>query len=218
MCADFLRRGRKIVAIGRNYLEHALELNNKLPTEPMFFLKPTSSYVASPGTIILPRNRLVHHEIELGIVIGKTGRDIPAAEADNYIAGYALGLDLTARDLQDFAKSKGYPWTAAKGYDYFTPISDFVPKAQIPDPHNLRIWSAVNGKIRQDDSTALMIFKIPTLIEYVSRIMTLEEGDLILTGTPKGVGPIVSGNIVTAGLENSGKVLTTLKFNVKEKE
>ncbi|PVV05275.1 hypothetical protein BB560_000218 [Smittium megazygosporum] len=207
---------KKIVAIGRNYIEHALELNNKLPTEPMFFLKPTSSYVVSPGKIYLPKNHIVHHEIELGVVIGKTCKAIKQQNAYDYVSGYALGIDLTARDIQDAAKAKGYPWTVAKGYDYFTPIGQFVPKSQIVDPHNLQLWMKVNNQFRQNDSTGLMTFKIPQLIEYVSSIMTLEEGDLILTGTPKGVGPIEPGDKINAGLESDSKLITSLEFEVSK--
>ncbi|KAJ2775199.1 hypothetical protein IWQ56_000196 [Coemansia nantahalensis] len=209
----FATTGRKIVAIGRNFSEHARELGNAVPTAPFFFLKPVSSYVASPGTIEIPRGCVVHHEVELGVVIGKTGRDIASASAMEYVAGYALGLDLTARNLQDEAKQKGLPWSVAKGYDTFTPIGPFIPRSRLPDPHDARLWLEVAGQIRQDGSTSAMIFQIPQLIEHISRIMTLEEGDLVLTGTPKGVGPIQPGEHVTAGLEYRGEELSRLEFD-----
>ncbi|PVU90930.1 hypothetical protein BB559_003484 [Furculomyces boomerangus] len=218
MCADFIRRGRKIIAIGKNYVDHAKEMNSLPPKEPMFFLKPTTSYISSPGKILLPKGQLIHHEIEMGVVIGKGGRDIPADNAFDHVSGYTLALDLTARDLQDFAKKKGYPWTMSKGFDHFTPISSFISKEKIKDPNNVRVWTSVNGKVRQDDSTSLMIFKIPTLIEYVSKVMTLEEGDLILTGTPKGVGPVESGDKVVAGLDVDGVELASLNFDVGERQ
>ncbi|ORX73760.1 hypothetical protein DL89DRAFT_276994 [Linderina pennispora] len=200
---SFVQTGRKIVAIGRNFSEHAKELGNAVPTKPFFFLKPTSSYVTSPGTIEIPAGCTVHHEVELGVVIGKSGRDIPAALASEHIAGYALALDLTARNVQDEAKKKGHPWSAAKGYDTFTPIRD---------PQNVRLWIEVAGQIRQDGVTDAMIFQIPQLVEHVSKIMRLEEGDLILTGTPKGVGPILPGETVVAGLESEGTELSRIEF------
>ncbi|KAJ1903067.1 Acylpyruvase fahd1, mitochondrial [Coemansia sp. S100] len=209
---SFIQTGRKIVAIGRNFSEHAKELGNAVPTAPFFFLKPTSSYVASPGKIEIPQGCVVHHEVELGVVIGKRGRDIQAADAFEYISGYALALDLTARNLQDEAKKKGLPWSAAKGFDTFTPVGPFIPANKIPDPHNVRLWIEVAGQIRQNGVTDAMIFQIPQLIEHVSSIMTLEEGDLVLTGTPKGVGPIQPGELVVAGLEYQGMELSRIEF------
>ncbi|KAI8324821.1 hypothetical protein GQ54DRAFT_295975 [Martensiomyces pterosporus] len=210
---NFVQTGRKIVAIGRNFSEHAKELGNAVPTAPFFFLKPTSSYVTSPGKIEIPKGCIVHHEVELGVVIGKTGRDIEASSAAEYIAGYALALDLTARNLQDEVKKKGLPWSAAKGYDTFTPVGSFIPASKIQDPHNVRLWIEVAGQIKQNGVTDAMIFQIPQLIEHVSRVMTLEEGDLLLTGTPKGVGPIEPGEKVVAGLEYQGEELSRIEFD-----
>ncbi|KAJ1809915.1 hypothetical protein LPJ77_001312 [Coemansia sp. RSA 2523] len=193
--------------------EHARELGNAVPTAPFFFLKPTSSYVTSPGKIEIPQGCVDHHEVELGVVIGKTGRDIRLADAWNHVAGYALGLDLTARNLQDEAKKKGLPWSAAKGFDTFTPIGPFIPASEIPDPHSVRLWIEVAGQVRQNGLTDAMIFQIPQLIEHISSIMTLEEGDLVLTGTPKGVGPILAGEHVVAGLEYQGQELSRIEFD-----
>ncbi|KAJ1896324.1 hypothetical protein LPJ66_004062 [Kickxella alabastrina] len=209
----FVQTGRKIVAIGRNFSEHAKELGNAVPISPFFFLKPTSSYVVSPGKIEIPQGCVVHHEVELGVVIGKTGRDISAANASEYIAGYALALDLTARNLQDEAKKKGLPWSAAKGFDTFTPVGSFIPASEIADPHKVRLWIEVAGQIKQNGTTDAMVFQIPQLIEHVSHIMTLEEGDLLLTGTPKGVGPVQPGERVIAGLEYQGKELSRIEFD-----
>ncbi|EXX51672.1 Fmp41p [Rhizophagus irregularis DAOM 197198w] len=164
---NFTKIGKKIVGIGRNFSEHAKELGNAVPTSPFFFLKPTSSYLLS---------------VELGVVIGKDGRDIRESEAMNYVEGYALGIDLTARNLQEVVKKKGLPWSAAKGFDTFTPIGKFIPKSEIEDPHNVNLWLKLNGEMKQNGITKDMIFNIPTLIEYVSSIMKLEKGDLILTG------------------------------------
>ncbi|KAI9355908.1 hypothetical protein DFJ73DRAFT_623314 [Zopfochytrium polystomum] len=206
--------GRKIVAIGRNYAEHAKELGNAVPKAPFFFLKPPSSYVRHPDPIELPAGVNVHHEVELGVVIGKRGRDVSVANAYDFVDGYVLAIDLTARDLQDAAKKEGKPWSAAKGFDTFTPIGEFIPKEKIPDPHNLHLWLRVDEQIRQDGNTKDMIFDIPTLITHVSSIMHLERGDVILTGTPSGVGPFGPGSIITAGLRPIGHKgdLSTVKF------
>ncbi|KAF9520017.1 hypothetical protein BS47DRAFT_1455801 [Hydnum rufescens UP504] len=201
--ASFVRTGRKIVAIGRNFAEHAKELNNAVPKEPFFFLKPTSSYLANRGCI-------VHHEVELGVVIGRPGRDIPASQSDSHVLGYALAIDMTARNIQDKVKKAGLPWSAAKGFDTFTPISSFIPKSAIPDAHNVNLWLKVNGAFRQNGNTSDMLFQIPRLIEHVSSIMALEEGDLILTGTPSGVGPILEGDKITAGISLLASPLSTI--------
>ncbi|PBK78867.1 hypothetical protein ARMSODRAFT_947857 [Armillaria solidipes] len=213
MASTFVRHGKKIVAIGRNYSEHIKELANTAPKEPFFFIKPTTSYLPSGGKLELPRGIIAHHEVELGIVIGNGGRDISQANADSHIAGYALAVDMTARNLQDQVKKRGLPWSAAKGFDTFTPIGSFIPKDKILDPHDLRLSLKINGGIKQNGTTADMIFRIPRLIEHISSIMTLEEGDLVLTGTPSGVGPVSPGDKVECLLADpSGKSLSTLDF------
>ncbi|KAG0196094.1 hypothetical protein BGX28_000140 [Mortierella sp. GBA30] len=211
---NFITTGRKIVAIGRNYSEHAKELGNAVPTAPFFFLKPTSSYITNGQSIEVPTGCEVHHELELAVIIGKDGRDIPAKDADGYIAGYALALDMTARNLQEQAKKKGMPWSAAKGFDTFTPIGDFIPKDQIPDYNNVDLLLQIDGVTKQQGNTRDMIFGIPTLIENVSAIMKLQEGDVILTGTPKGVGPVLPGETITCELATGGKILSQLRFPV----
>jgi acylpyruvate hydrolase len=156
--ADFIHTGRKIVAIGRNYAEHAKELNNAIPTAPFFFLKPTSSYITDGQSIEIPEGCEVHHELELAVVIGKEGRDIMAKDADEYIAGYALSLDMTARDMQEKAKKMGRPWSASKGFDTFTPIGSFIPKADISDHHNVDLLLQIDGVTKQQGNTRDMIF------------------------------------------------------------
>ncbi|KAI6028886.1 hypothetical protein F5J12DRAFT_808531 [Pisolithus orientalis] len=213
IASQFARQGRKIVAIGRNYSEHIKELGNTRPKEPFFFLKPTTSYVSSGGNIEIPRGILAHHEVELGLVIGKSGREISQEAAESHIAGYALAIDMTARNMQEEAKKKGLPWSAVKGFDTFTPIGKFIPKSTVLDPHELRLSLKVNGITKQDGTTADMIFRIPQLIEHISSIMTLEEGDLVLTGTPSGVGPVAPGdNVECAVADASGKVLDAIDF------
>ncbi|KAF9929435.1 Acylpyruvase fahd1, mitochondrial [Linnemannia zychae] len=212
--ADFIKTGRKIIAIGRNYSEHAKELGNAVPTEPFFFLKPTSSYITDGQCIEVPEGCEVHHELELAVVIGKEGRDIPAQDADDYIAGYALSLDMTARNVQDKAKKESRPWTASKGYDTFSPIGAFIPKDQIPDHGNVDLSLQIDGVTKQQGNTRDMIFSIPALIENVSSIMRLEVGDVIMTGTPKGVGRVLPGETITCDLAVDGKTLSHLTFPV----
>ncbi|KIS70605.1 uncharacterized protein UMAG_10876 [Mycosarcoma maydis] len=216
MASSFLTRGKKIVAIGRNYAAHAKELNNAVPTEPFFFLKPTTSYLANNGTVEIPKNILAHFEVELGVVIGSPRvRDVLAADAMKHVAGYTLSIDMTARNLQDKVKSKGLPWSSAKGFDTFTPTSGFIDKSRVRDPSKLRLWLKVNDQVKQNGTTGDMIFGIPELIEHVSSIMTLEEGDLLLTGTPQGVGEVKDGDVIKCGLEDqSGNLLEQLKINV----
>ncbi|GBG78327.1 hypothetical protein CBR_g26355 [Chara braunii] len=193
--------GSKIIAVGRNYAAHAKELGNEVPKEPVLFLKPTSSYVRKGGVIEVPPGvDSLDHEVELGVVISKKGRDIPTEVAMDHVAGYAVALDMTARSIQNEAKAKGLPWTVAKGYDTFTPISDFLPKKKVPSPNDLELWCKVDDTLKQKGNTKDMIFDIPFLINYISKIMTLEEGDIILTGTPPGVGPVKPGQHITAGI------------------
>ncbi|OBZ65688.1 Acylpyruvase FAHD1, mitochondrial [Grifola frondosa] len=217
--ASFVQQGKKIVAIGRNYSEHAKELNNAVPKEPIIFLKPTTSYLQSGGNVEIPKGVRAHYEVELGVVIGKRGRDISIADAEEYVAGYALAVDMTARNVQEELKQKGLPWTVSKGLDTFTPISAYIAKASVPHPDNLNLTLKVNGTIKQSGNTRDMIFSIPRLIEHASSIMTLEEGDLILTGTPSGVGPVMPGDKVECTLKDSaGNQLLDLEFAAVQRE
>ncbi|WVZ12165.1 hypothetical protein V8G54_016695 [Vigna mungo] len=209
-----LELSTKIVAVGRNYAAHAKELGNAVPKEPVLFLKPTSSYLKNGGTIQIPHNEAsLHHEVELAVVIAKKARDVSESSAMDYVAGYALALDMTARDLQTAAKSAGLPWSLAKGQDTFTPISSILPKTAVPNPDDIELWLKVDEEIRQKGSTKDMIFKIPFLISYISSVMTLFEGDVILTGTPPGVGPVKEGQIITAGVTG----LVDVQFNVERR-
>ena len=188
----------KIVCIGRNYAAHARELNNEIPGSPVVFLKPTSSLVGSGGVVILPpQSSDVHHEVELVVEIGTTCRNISEETALSVVRSYAVGLDMTARDLQTVAKEKRLPWTVAKGFDTFCPIGPLASADDI-DPSNLEIRLTINGEVRQQGSTSLMLFPVPRLVTYCSSVFTLNEGDLIYTGTPKGVGPVFDGDRLTA--------------------
>ena len=142
--------------------------------------------------------------------MGRNLVDHPESDAQgaiDSIAGYAIAIDMTARNMQEEAKKKGIPWTAAKGFDTFLPISHYIPKSDIPDPHDVELWLTVNGEERQRDSTALMLFRIPRILSEISRVMKLEEGDIVLTGTPKGVGPVQVGDVMRAGVRVGQKEL-----------
>ena len=161
----------------------------------------------------------MHHEVELGLVIGETPTPLKNLKATDskildYIKCYFLGIDLTARNVQDEAKKKGLPWSIAKGFDTFLPISHEIPVDRIPDPHNVLLWLSVNGEMRQKDYTNLMLFNIPRMLSDISKVMTLEEGDMILTGTPKGVGPLNGGDLVKCGLEADGREVVEAKIEV----
>ena len=192
-----------IYCIGRNYREHTYELDNELPNQPMVFLKPSSSIIFDGDCIQLPsQSNDVHHEVEMVVAIGKAGKQIPKDQALDHIAGYGVGIDVTARDIQQQAKNDAHPWTVAKGFDTFAPISKFVTWHRIQDPQDVSLKITVNGITRQSDNTKLMIFSIPELISHLSAIFTLQPGDLIFTGTPKGVSPIKSGDQIEATMNN----------------
>jgi 2-keto-4-pentenoate hydratase/2-oxohepta-3-ene-1,7-dioic acid hydratase in catechol pathway len=192
----------KIICIGRNYVAHARELNNEVPDKPVFFMKPDSALVTSNRPFFYPDfSTNVHHELEVVIRINRLGRSIEEQYADRYYNELALGIDFTARDLQDQQKKKGLPWEIAKGFDYSAPISEFFPVEKYGDIHDLSFRLDLNGKTVQDGSTSLMIFSFEKIIAYVSRFMTLKTGDLIFTGTPAGVGPVAINDRLEAYLE-----------------
>jgi 2-keto-4-pentenoate hydratase/2-oxohepta-3-ene-1,7-dioic acid hydratase in catechol pathway len=201
----------KIICLGRNYIEHAKEMRAEIPTEPVLFLKPASAILEPGGKIMIPPfSRELHHEVELVALISQGGARIPLSEAMAHIGGYAVGLDMTLRDVQAEAKKKGLPWSVSKGFDTSAPLSTFVTPESISDPHNLAISLAVNGSIRQHSSTANMIFKLDTVVAYISSIFTLEPGDLIFTGTPEGVGPVNPGDTITAEIEGINTLTVTV--------
>ncbi len=204
----------KLLCIGRNYAAHVREMGDvaDLPTEPVVFLKPSTALVADGGRVVLPRQSAdVHHELELVAVIGEGGRHVAEADALGHVAAYALGLDLTARDLQARAKASKGPWSVAKGFDTFAPLGPLTPASEIADPQTLTIRLAVNGETRQEGTTDRMIFPVAKLIAYLSSVFTLEPGDLVYTGTPEGVGPIRDGD----RLEATGTGLRPLRVTVE---
>lgn len=192
----------KIICIGRNYVAHAKELNNDVPTKPVFFLKPDSALVINNRPFFYPDfSNNVHYELELVIRIDKLGRSIEEKFASRYFSEIGLGVDFTARDLQDEQKKKGLPWEIAKGFDYSAPISEFFPVSKYKDINNLSFRLEKNGSAVQEGSSSLMIFSFDKIIAYVSRFMTLKTGDLIFTGTPAGVGPVSVNDRLEAYLE-----------------
>jgi acylpyruvate hydrolase len=201
----------KIICLGRNYVEHAKEMKAEIPGEPVLFLKPSTAILPDGGTIIVPPfSRELHHEVELVALITRGGSKIPRPDAMSHIGGYAVGLDMTLRDVQADAKKKGLPWTISKGFDTSAPLSSFVARDSVADPHNLTISLAVNGTLKQHSTTRNMIFRLDEVIAYISSIFTLESGDLIFTGTPEGVGPVQPGDALVAEIEGIG----TLTANV----
>lgn len=204
-------RPGKLLCIGRNYAKHAEEMQSEVPEEPLVFLKPATALVGNEGYIDLPpESSDVHHEVELVVVIGREGKHIAREQALDYVEGYAVGLDITARDIQARAKQKGRPWSIAKGFDTFAPLGTIAPATAIDDPQDLEIRLEVNGETRQEGHTRDMIFPVAELVAYCSQIFTLEPGDLIYTGTPEGVGPIEEGDVLEAAVTNlAGLTVTT---------
>ena len=201
----------KIVCIGRNYAAHARELGSDSPVEPLLFLKPPSSLIGPGDVVALPPESVrVEHEAELGVVIGRRARLGIKERAMAHVFGFTCVCDVTARDLQ---RTDGQ-WTRAKGFDTFCPVGPFIETDF--DPKDAHIVCRVNGEVRQDASTAQMIFDVPTLVAYVSRVMTLEPGDLLITGTPEGVGPLVPGDAlaVEIGSDAGGGSLGVLRVRV----
>ena len=192
-------RPGKLLCIGKNYVAHAIEMGGKEGDEPVAFLKPATALVPDGGEIVLPRQSSdVHHEVELVAVVGEGGKDIAEADALAHVAAYAVGRDMTARDLQSEAKQGGRPWSVAKGFDTFAPLGPLAPAADVPDPQALEIALEVDGEVRQRSTTDLMIFPVARIVAFLSSVFTLEPGDLIYTGTPEGVGPVEPGQTLVA--------------------
>ena len=184
-----------IYCIGRNYIKHIQELENEVNAEPVLFLKPSASLITQQRQIELPAySSDVHHEAEVVLLIGREGRHIPEAEALHHVTGVGVGLDLTARDTQSALKAKGLPWTVAKGFETAACVSDFIPLQSAGDLSSLRFTLHVNGDLRQEGDTSLMIFSVARIISHISSIVTLQPGDLIFTGTPHGVAAIAAGD------------------------
>lgn len=203
----------KIICLARTYQKHAKEMNATVPPDPLLFLKPESAVIFNNESIRIPKqSSCLHHEIELGVVIGKEGKNIPEDNAMDYVLGYLVALDITARDIQSVAKQNGWPWSIAKGFDTFSPISDVVDKKKVSNPLDLDLRLVINGIVKQQSNTKYLMFSIEHIIAFISEIMTLKKGDLILTGTPEGVGELVEGDCITAHLGN----LCSLEVDVQK--
>jgi 2-keto-4-pentenoate hydratase/2-oxohepta-3-ene-1,7-dioic acid hydratase in catechol pathway len=200
----------KVVCIGKNYADHAAEMGSVVPTEPIIFIKPNTSVIGPNETIIWPSmSERVDHEVELAIVIGRICKEVPAAKARDVIYGYTIANDVTARDLQ----KKDGQWSRAKGFDTFCPLgpwieTEFVPKDQ-------KITATLNGEIKQSSVLSEMIFKIPQIIEFVTNVMTLLPGDVILTGTPAGIGPMPAGASISVAIECLGTLTNKVSARVQ---
>lgn len=199
-------RPQKILCIGRNYIAHAKEWKSSVPKEPLFFSKLQSALLPHNGHVVLPAGiGRVDHEVELAVIMGKTASHVSEENAFEFVAGYTIAIDITARDMQGEAIKKGHPWTLSKSLDTFLPMGPYlIPADAVEDPHNLNLKLTVNGKTRQEANTSDMVFKIPRLISHISRYITLQPGDIICTGTPEGTLPIKNGDHIEATIEGMG--------------
>jgi 2-keto-4-pentenoate hydratase/2-oxohepta-3-ene-1,7-dioic acid hydratase in catechol pathway len=202
----------RIFAIGRNYAEHIKELNNERPDEPVIFTKPDTAIIRNNAPFYYPDfSTDIHYEVELVLRICKEGKNIEPKFASKYYDAIGIGIDFTARDLQQKAKEKGLPWDIAKGFNGSAPISDtFLPVGNF-DVNNINFSLTIDGELKQQGNTSLMLFNFDFIISYVSKFFTLRTGDLIFTGTPKGVGPVKVGNVLSASIENE----KLLEFSIK---
>lgn len=203
----------RIFCVGRNYVEHIQELNNEKPDEPVIFTKPDTALLRDNAPFYYPDfSTDVHHEVELVLRICKEGKNIEEKFAHKYYDAIGIGIDFTARDLQQKAKTKGLPWDIAKGFNGSGPISNkFIPVSEFNDLKNINFSLKVDDVVKQEGNTSLLLFSFSYIIAYLSRFFTLRTGDLIFTGTPKGVGPVRVGNVLSAYVENE----KLLEFEVK---
>ena len=204
----------KIVCIGRNYKEHAKEMNSPIPTEPVFFVKTLNTLITDGKPIIYPKvlwkNQdydRVDHEVELAFIISESCKNILIDQAYDFISGYTIFLDITARKMQIRDRNIKLPWYRSKNFDTFGPIGPRIaPCDEIDDPHNLAIQLKINGEIRQSSNTKHLLFRIPEILEYISKYISLAPGDIVATGTPGGIGAIKLGDIVEATIEQIGTI------------
>ena len=193
----------KIIAIGRNYAEHAKELNNPVPTAPVIFMKPDTALLKDNKPFYHPDfSEEIHHEIELVLKVSKEGKHIGEKFAAGYYEEIGLGVDFTARDIQARHKEKGLPWELAKAFDGSAPVSNFVPKSKFTDIYNISFKLDINGETRQQGNTNMLLFSFESIIAFVSRYITLKKGDLIFTGTPAGVGRVKVGDRLEGYIED----------------
>jgi acylpyruvate hydrolase len=202
----------KIICIGRNYAAHARELNNEIPEDPVFFLKPDTSLLRNNAPFYYPDfSQDIHHEVEIVLKINRLGKNISRKFAHRYFDEIGIGIDFTARDLQNDCKQKGLPWEIAKAFEHAAPLGKFLPKSSFSDLNDISLRLDINGKTVQRSTSAYMLFPFDRIIEYVSRFFPLKMGDLIYTGTPEGVGPVHPGDHLQAYLNDQ----LLLDFKVK---
>ena len=201
---------RRIYCVGQNYAEHAREMGVTDRAVPVFFDKPADALTTASEVPYPPGTNNLHHEVELVVALRSGGRDLDSDQAERCIYGYAVGVDLTRRDLQAAAKKKGAPWTTAKGFDHSAPVSAIRRPGPAGHPENAGIRLAVNGVMRQQGNTAEMIWSVPEVIAGLSRLFELKAGDLVFTGTPAGVGPLERGDLVGCSIEGVGTLAFTI--------
>lgn len=208
---------KNVFCVGKNYVDHINEINipgikNEIPETPVIFLKPSTAIETKGNTVIVPEfNRIaissnLQNEVELVIIIGKDGDDIPEESAMDYIYGYAVGIDFTLRDLQTEMKKAGKPWAVAKGFKTSSPVSEVVNKSAVDNVQDLDIKLTINGEVKQSANTGLMIFSVKYIVHYLSYIFGLRKGDIIFTGTPAGITQLKTGDKVTAEIQNIGEL------------
>jgi len=205
----------RIYCVGRNYAEHAQEMGFTGREPPFFFLKPADTVVVvnagETGRMPYPTlTQNLHHEIELVVAIGQGGRGIKAADAMKHIFGYAVGLDMTRRDLQLAARDQGRPWDWGKAFDHSAVIAPLVPISRVASLDTGHIWLAVNGQVRQEAYLSQLIWSVPEIVAILSQSMRLEPGDLVMTGTPAGVGAVVPGDVITGGIDGLAEIRTPI--------
>ncbi|WP_309573335.1 fumarylacetoacetate hydrolase family protein [Deinococcus sp.] len=200
----------KVIALALNYTDHAGELGLTQPKEPALFWKPNTTLLPHGGTVIYPRGaQFMHYEVELGVIIGRDARRVKAAHAMDYVGGYTIGNDLVVRD---YVTNTFRPPLRGKGWDTFGPLGPYYVTAdEIPDPHDLTLSAHVNGELRQQGNTRDMIFSIPELVEHISRFMTLQQGDVILTGTPRGISHVHPGDVMTLEVQGLGQLVNDIQ-------
>ncbi|MHA1669971.1 MAG: fumarylacetoacetate hydrolase family protein [Promethearchaeota archaeon] len=204
----------KIICLGRNYLDHIKETNAPVPKEPVFFGKTLNTLITNNEPILYPKvlyddeeKRRVDHEVELAFIMAKTCKNVSIQNAYEYIQGYTIFLDMTARIMQKTDRIINLPWYRSKNFDTFGPVGpQIVGVTEIKDPHNLSIELSVNGTIKQSSNTKHLLFRIPKIIDYISKYVTLEKGDIVATGTPGGISPVLPGDIIKASIEKIGMI------------
>jgi len=210
-CTDFVKHCRKIIGVAKNYNGDNPHL---LTPEPILFLKVPTTLVTEGNAIRIPEGyEKVNYEVELGVIIGKEGSNIPEEKVFDHIGGYCLTLDMTAIEVikGNIGKSLPLPWLLAKSWDTFTPVSEFIPKDSISDPNNVNLWLTLDGEVKQSGNTSNLIYDIKKVVSYASKIMKLEKGDLFLSGTPNGAGPCRSGQVIKCGIPDVKEMTFTVE-------